>query len=121
MTQQLGDGRIAYLQARSAHDAEPSSSDMPRLVYVIRGIPKSSPLCLTLMRTEIVMFARATLMLGGTQHARSAARTSRTVLIGFFDGSACEITPTIEIELTTVATKIAEARAVGMPCRLGCS
>src|SRR6266568_5273342 len=26
MTQQLGDGRIAYLQARSAHDAEPSLS-----------------------------------------------------------------------------------------------
>src|SRR5947209_15934809 len=26
MTQQLGDGRIVYLQARSAHDAEPSRS-----------------------------------------------------------------------------------------------
>ena len=26
MTQQLGDGRIAYLQARSAHDTEPSLS-----------------------------------------------------------------------------------------------
>src|SRR5215813_95602 len=83
---------------------------MPRLVLVIRGTPKISPFCLKLNRTEMVIFSCA--KLGGIQHARNAACSSRTLLMRLFDGWARVIASTIETQLTRVATRMAEARAM---------
>src|SRR5205807_1992499 len=69
-----------------------------------------------LRRTEIVMFPCA--KPGGTQHARNAARTSRTVLMGLSVGSACVNVLAIETELAMTAIETAEARTCRMPCRL---